>query len=207
LVHRALKHVLSGKAAERFRYSEANMVASGDACSMTERRADEATRDVVDWLKCEYMIDKVGESFSGVITGVTSFGLFVELNDIYVEGLVHITALNNDYYQFDPVKHLLIGERSRRTFRLAGRAKVRVVRVDLDEKRIDFDLVSGGMRAGSDTAFAKGRKARSKSKKHRGKGAAQSKVHDRKSKTGKKTAVGKKASKKKSLVRKKSAKR
>ena len=170
LVHRAIKHVLSGKAAERFRYSEANMAALGEACSMTERRADEATRDVVDWLKCEYMMDKVGEAFSGVITGVTSFGLFVELNDIYVEGLVHITALNNDYYQFDPVKHRLMGERSRRTFRLADQAKVRVVRVDLDEKRIDFDLVSGGMRAGSDTAFTKGRKAEGKSKKHRGKG-------------------------------------
>ncbi|MEE8397781.1 MAG: S1 RNA-binding domain-containing protein, partial [Desulfobacterales bacterium] len=142
--------------------------------------------------KCEYMMDKVGETFSGVITGVTSFGLFVELNDIYVEGLVHITALSNDYYQFDPVKHSLIGERTRRTFRLADQAKVRVVRVDLDEKRMDFDLVSGGMRAESDTASAKGRKVRSKSKKHRGKGAAQSKVHDRKSKTRKKTAVGKK---------------
>ena len=206
LVHRAIKHALSGRAAERFRYSKANMAALGDSCSMTERRADEATRDVVDWLKCEYMMDKVGEAFSGVITGVTSFGLFVELDDIYVEGLVHITALTNDYYQFDPVKHRLIGERTRRTFRLADQVEVRVARVDLDEKRMDFDLIPGTTQAGSNTTAAKGRKGSGKPKKRRAKGAAQSEAHERKSKTRKRTAVGKTASKDRSPVRKKSAK-
>jgi len=141
LVHRAIKHVLSGKKPESFRYEHEDMVHMGESCSMTERRADDATRDVVDWLKCEYMMDKVGDEFRGIITGVTSFGLFVELEDIYVEGLVHITALRNDYYRFDPVKHCLIGERTHEIYRLADTVQVRVVRVDLDEKRIDFELM------------------------------------------------------------------
>jgi ribonuclease R len=108
---------------------------------MTERRADDATRDAVDWLKCEYMQDKIDETFEGVITGVTSFGLFVELADIYVEGLVHITALPKDYYQFVAAGHKLVGERSGRTFQLADRIKIKVMRVSLDERKIDFELV------------------------------------------------------------------
>ena len=88
---------------------------AGEHCSMTERRADDATREVTDWLKCEFMMDKVGQEFDGVIAGVTSFGIFVELKDIYVEGLVHISTLPDDYYQFDAVKHVLHGERTGRT--------------------------------------------------------------------------------------------
>jgi ribonuclease R len=107
---------------------------------MSERRADEATRDVVNWLKCEFMKDRVGESFPGVITAVTGFGLFVELTDIYVEGLVHVTALPGDYYHFDPVHHRLAGERTGRSFRLGDTVEVRVMRVDLDERKIDFDM-------------------------------------------------------------------
>lgn len=107
---------------------------------MTERRADEATRDAVDWLKCEYMMDKVGECFNGLVTGVTAFGLFVELSEIYVEGLVHVTALGNDYFHFDPAGHRLMGERTRKTYRLADKVRITVVRVDLDEKKIDLEL-------------------------------------------------------------------
>jgi len=110
---------------------------------MTERRADEATRDVVNWLKCEFMKDRVGETFEGVITAVTGFGLFVELKDIYVEGLVHVTALPGDYYHFDPVHHRLAGERSGRSFRLGDSVEVKVMRVDLDERKIDFELGEG----------------------------------------------------------------
>lgn len=110
----------------------------GEHCSMTERRADDATREAIDWLKCEYMLDKVGEEFSGIISSVTSFGLFVELSEIYVEGLVHISMLRNDYYQFDPIKHALLGERSGMRYRLGDPVKVKVVRVDLDERKIDF---------------------------------------------------------------------
>lgn len=141
LVHRAIRHVLRGKKTDRFIYSHGDMQTLGEHCSMNERRADEATRDAVDWLKCEYMMDKVGEVFPGIITSVTGFGLFVELNDIYVEGLVHVTALDNDYYHFDPVKHRLLGERMGKAYRLADPVTVRVARVDLDERKIDFLLV------------------------------------------------------------------
>ncbi len=141
LVHRAIRHVLAHRSAGGFSYTHEDMVAHGEHCSMTERRADEATRDAVDWLKCEYVQDKVGEVFGGIITSVTTFGIFVELDDIYVEGLVHVTALQNDYYHFDPAKHRLIGERTKKTYRLSDKVRVRVMRVNLDEKKIDFELV------------------------------------------------------------------
>ena len=140
LVHRALKYVVQGGKKKDYRYSHDDMVSFGEHCSMTERRADEATRDATDWLKCEYMMDKLGQSFAGTITSVTSFGLFVELDDIYVEGLVHITSLKNDYYHFDPVKHRLRGERTNQCYRLADKINVMIARVDLDEKKIDFEL-------------------------------------------------------------------
>jgi ribonuclease R len=141
LVHRGIRHCLNGGHKGSFDYAHEQMELLGEHTSMTERRADEATRDAVDWLKCEYMQDKIGETFEGVITGVTSFGLFVELADIYVEGLVHITALPKDYYQFDAVGHKLVGERSGRFFQLADRLKVQLAGVSLDERKIDFELV------------------------------------------------------------------
>ena len=108
---------------------------------MTERRADDAVRDAVEWLKCEFMLDKVGQVFEGIITGVTGFGLFVELRGVFVEGLVHVTSLRNDYYQFDPVGHRLHGERSGQVYRLGDGLTVRVIRVDLDERKIDFEPI------------------------------------------------------------------
>ncbi len=144
LVHRAIRHLLQGGKPRDFLYSTSDMESLGAHCSMTERRADEATRDAVTWLKCEYMMDKVGQTFDGIITGVTSFGLFVELNEVYVDGLVHVTALENDYYHYDPLKHLLYGERSGRTYRLADPIRVVVTRVDLDERKIDFALAPDG---------------------------------------------------------------
>jgi ribonuclease R len=141
LVHRAIRHVLrSGKNSD-FHYSLADMHSLGEHCSTNERRADEATRDVTDWLKCEYMMDKVGESFDGIVTSVLGFGLFVELADIYVEGLVHITSLRNDYYHFDSGKHTLTGEHSRKSYRLGDSVRVKVARVDLDDKKIDFEML------------------------------------------------------------------
>ena len=107
-------------------------------CSMTERRADDATRDVEQWLKCYYMQDKVGEVFDGSVSGVASFGLFVALDEVYVEGLVHVSELGSDYFQFDPAKHMLKGERTRARYRLGDRLRVRVVRVDLESAKIDF---------------------------------------------------------------------
>jgi ribonuclease R len=171
LVHRAIRHILRGGKAESYRYSKGDMSLMGEHCSMTERRADEATRDTVDWLKSEYMQDKLGEEFMGHISSVTSFGLFVSLDDIYVEGLVHVTSLKSDYYKFDAVHHRLIGERSGKNYQLGDAIKVRVARVDLDEKKIDF------MPAGEDAASdedGRGRKpkpSRNKGKsKSRGKG-------------------------------------
>ncbi|UVJ44500.1 ribonuclease R [Pseudomonas sp. LS1212] len=155
LTHRAIRSVIHSKQdtphvkragamtipkARIYPYDENSLEQLGEQCSMSERRADEATRDVVNWLKCEFMKDRVGESFPGVITAVTGFGLFVELTDIYVEGLVHVTALPGDYYHFDPVHHRLSGERTGRTFRLGDTVEVRVMRVDLDERKIDFEM-------------------------------------------------------------------
>ncbi|VAW57416.1 3'-to-5' exoribonuclease RNase R, partial [hydrothermal vent metagenome] len=112
LVHRAIRHVVQGNKVAEYFYRESDMVNLGEHCSANERRADEATRDAVSSLKCEFMQARIGEDFKGTITSVTSFGLFIELNDIFVEGLVHITNLPKDYYKFEPVTHRLIGERS-----------------------------------------------------------------------------------------------
>ena len=141
LVHRAIRHILTGGKAADFGYSHAGMQSLGDHCSMTERRADDATRDAVDWLKCEFMLDKIGEIYRGIISSVTSFGLFVELQGIYVEGLVHVTALGNDYYHFDPARHWLMGERTNKIYRLGDEVNVKVVQVNLDERKIDFELI------------------------------------------------------------------
>ena len=141
LVHRAICHILSGQPVDEFRYGMEDMLILGEHCSMTERRSDDATRDAMDWLKCEYMMDKVGQDFDGIITSVTGFGLFIELSDIYVEGLVHVTGLGDDYFQFDPSHHRMIGERTRKIYRLGDKVRVQVARVDLDERKIDFDMV------------------------------------------------------------------
>lgn len=140
IVHRAIKHLINGGKPEEFEYSLPRLQGLGESCSSTERRADEATRDAVDWLKCEYMLDKVGEEFVGIITSVTSFGIFVELEEIYVDGLVHITALDNDYYHFDPVGHRLTGERSGKVYRLGDQVEIKVAAVNLDDRKIDFVL-------------------------------------------------------------------
>ena len=125
-------------------YDMAKILTLGEQCSLTERRADEATRDVVSWLKCEYLQDRVGEIFSGVVSAVVGFGLFVELTDLFVEGLIHISALPQDYYHHQPAQHRLVGERSGKTFRLGDALQVRVVRVSLDERKVDFELESQG---------------------------------------------------------------
>jgi len=114
---------------------------------MTERRADDATRDAIAWLKCEFMFDKIGEAFDGVITGVTSFGVFVQLQDVFVEGLVHVTSLENDYYELDASTHRLVGARSKKVYQLAAPLRVRVVNVDMEQRRIDFEPVEPKVRS------------------------------------------------------------
>ena len=140
LVHRGIKHLVKGGTAEDFDYSAADLQSLGELCSTTERRADDATRDVEDWLKCEFMLDKVGEVFNGIISGVNSFGLFVELEEIYITGLVHVTSLDRDFYHFDPIGHRLSGERSGEVFRLGDPLTVQVAAVNLDDRKIDFVL-------------------------------------------------------------------
>ncbi|MEX2964084.1 ribonuclease R [Microbulbifer sp. TYP-18] len=121
-------------------YDTGAMVQLGEHCSMTERRADDATRDVVSWLKCEYLQDHVGEVYPGVISAVTGFGLFVELDQFYVEGLIHVSSLPKDYYRFEQAHQRLIGERSGQRYHLGDSVTVRVARVDLEERKVDFVL-------------------------------------------------------------------
>ena len=139
LVHRAIKSALA-----RQRYEPGNWEEIGLHCSMTERRADEATRDVESWLKCFYMKDRVGEVFSGSISSVVPFGIFVALDDVFVEGLVHVSDLGQDYFHFDERAHAMVGERSGKRFRLADRVRVQLVRVDMETNRIDFRLAVPG---------------------------------------------------------------
>jgi len=133
LVHRAIRACLEGR-----RYEGLDWDALGRHCSETERRADDASRDVENWLKCFYMQDHVGSAFSGTVTGVTPFGLFVTLNEYFVDGLVHISELGRDYFQFDAARHMLLGERTGKRFRLADRMQVKLVRVDLESRKIDL---------------------------------------------------------------------
>lgn len=163
LVHRAIKAVLAGET-----YQPGDWQELGKHCSMTERRADDATRDVESWLKCFYMQDKIGECFDGVISSVTGFGLFVALDNVYVEGLVHISELPSDYFHFDATKHSLLGERSGKQYRLGDRLRVKLVRVDLETSKIDFVLADPDKKpARSKAKVLSKTKASSKSKKSR----------------------------------------
>ena len=148
VAHRAIKHQLAGGKARTFVHNPVTMGELADHCSMTERRADDATRDALLWLKCEFMLDRVGQDFDGLIAAVTSFGLFVELKSIYVEGLVHISTLESDYYHFDPRSHSLTGERSGRVYRLGDSVRVRIARVDLDQRKIDCQMLPGSREHG-----------------------------------------------------------
>lgn len=145
IVHRALK-AINDKAAKRESltggnaYTEGEVGLLGEACSITERRADDATRDVADWLKCEFMRDHVGDSFEGVIAAVTNFGFFVRLPEFHIDGLVHVTSLGNDYYNYNEVKQCLVGESLGQVFRLGDQVTVKVAAVNLDERKIDFML-------------------------------------------------------------------
>ncbi|MEX4095308.1 ribonuclease R [Haemophilus influenzae] len=148
-LHRGIKYLLAKEQGAKrkttdtggYHYSFDEMDLLGNHCSMTERRADDATREVADWLKCEYMQDHVGEEFSGVISSVTGFGLFVRLDDLFIDGLVHISTLENDYYQFDAAKQRLIGENSGMQYRLGDKVRIKVEAVHLENKMVDFSLM------------------------------------------------------------------
>lgn len=142
LVHRALKHIVHKRKRTDYLYNQERMTMMGEHCSNNERRANEATRDAEFALKCEYMLDKIGQSFDAYVTGVVPFGLFVELTEHFVEGLIHITTLPKDYYVFDPKAHVLVGENRGLQFGLNDRVRIRVARVDIDDRKIDFELIS-----------------------------------------------------------------
>ena len=174
-LHRGIKYLLAKQKGSKrkttdtggYHYQLDEMDVFGAHCSSTERRADDATREVADWLKCEYMQDHVGEEFDGVISSVTGFGFFVRLNDLFIDGLVHISGLANDYYLFDMPKQRLIGENSGMIFRLGDAVKVRVEAVSLEQKQIDFSLISSERkpkRSGK-TARTKAKKAEVKAPK------------------------------------------
>ncbi|MEP6874684.1 MAG: ribonuclease R, partial [Burkholderiales bacterium] len=164
LVHRVIKALLSGKRyhlltgpsnPQPSNRKSAKPVKSANAedekwevagvhCSVNERRADEASRDVEAWLKCRYMREHLGEEYGGTVSAVTSFGLFVQLDGLYVEGLVHITELGGEYYRFDEIRQELRGERSGVRYVVGSRVRVQVSRVDLDGRKIDFRMVREG---------------------------------------------------------------
>ena len=174
----------------------------GDHLCITERRADEATRDVVNWLKCEYLMDRVGEEYTGVVSAVTGFGLFVMLDDLYVEGLIHVTGLPKDYYFHEASQHRMVGERTGRVFRLGQRLRVKLVRVNLEERKIDFQLVDSALFADTSKTSKKAsqkpkastkarelageyvKKRKSKSKKSTASTKAKVKVRAKKSRAG-----------------------
>ncbi len=138
LVHRAIRHIIRGGKPGNYDYAGGEMERLGNITSAHERRAEEATRDVEAWLKCEYMENHVGDEFAGVITGVTNFGLFVQITELQIDGLVHVTSLANDYYKFESGSQRLVGERSGKAYSLGDSMEIRVHRVDLDTRRIDF---------------------------------------------------------------------
>ncbi|MGS0628218.1 MULTISPECIES: ribonuclease R [Photorhabdus] len=183
VLHRAIKYLLAkqegvvehcGTPTGGWHSDIEHMLQLGEHCSMTERRADEATRDVADWLKCDFMQDQVGNIFTGIITSVTGFGFFVRLNDLFIDGLVHVSTLDNDYYHFDNVGQRLIGENSGQTYRLGDEVEIRVEAVHMDERNIDFKLLTSTRKArnAGKTARDRAKKAepgrRDSSKKGRG---------------------------------------
>ncbi|SJN57570.1 Ribonuclease R [Vibrio ruber DSM 16370] len=228
LLHRAIKYLIAkqqGTNQDRwtptggYHYSFDEMDYYGEQCSMTERRADDATRDVSDWLKCEYMQDHVGEVLDGVIANVTGFGFFVRLTELHIDGLVHISSLANDYYQYDPMGQRLIGESFGLIYRLGDSVKVKVQAVNLDERHIDFELVETSRKLRGEGKTAKKREAEAKQGKKgtsRRRGKATPAIepvknphdgNDQNNKTAKKKSKSEKVRKKKSRQRKaKSAK-
>lgn len=166
LLHRSIKYLLAkiddklvGETTEGggCHYDMQQMLQLGQHCSLTERRADEATRDVADWLKCDFMQDQVGNTFNGIISSVTNFGFFVRLEDLFIDGLVHVSSLDNDYYRYDQVGQRLTGEASGQVYRLGDTVEVRVEAVHMDERKIDFALISSQRKPRGEGKTAKDR--------------------------------------------------
>jgi ribonuclease R len=172
LVHRAIKHWVEKQQIAGYHYNITEMTELGELCSRYERRADDATRDASDWLKCEFLQKHIGRQYSGTVSAVTNFGLFVQLDELLIDGLVHVTALRRDYYQFDPAHHRLVGELTGRTYRLGDRLQVEVARVNMEDRKIDFDLVTDANEKEASKTRRKGEKSRAA---HRGKASSRGK--------------------------------
>ena len=136
LVHRGIKAVLNGE-----KLPSKGLPEMGVHCSLTERRADDATRDVDAWLKTYFMRDHIGNEYNGTVSAVTSFGIFVALDEIFTEGLVHVSELGQDYFHYDQAKHLMLGERTGKRYRLGDRVRIKVMRADIETSKVDFSLV------------------------------------------------------------------
>ena len=146
MVHRAIRQCIHSRS-KAYPYTVEDVRAIAEYASTLERRGDEAAGHAVASLKCEYMVNKVGQKFSGMIQGVTGFGLFVQLDDVFIDGLIHVSNLRHDYYQFDPIRHRLTGERSGRSYRLGQKLEVIVASVSVDDRRIDLELAGEPVRA------------------------------------------------------------
>lgn len=190
LVHRAIRYLVQYPKSADFGYDSHKMHELGEHCSMTERRADEATREALDWLKCEYMQDRVGEEFEGVISSVVAFGIFVVLTSVYVEGLVHVTSLSSDYYRYDPIRQRLLGERTGKCYRLGDTVRVRIARVSLESKQLDFEL------AGTESTVAISLGKRKKSHRKADKKTEKRSQHPTKGPRAKKSGTGMKRTRK-----------
>jgi ribonuclease R len=168
LVHRAIRHIVRGGKPGKYDYNNASMERLGTICSEHERRAEDATREVEAWLKSQYMSDKIGEQYSGVVTGVTNFGLFVLLDELQIDGLVHVTNLKRDYYHHDSSTQSLVGERTGTRYRLGDPIDIVVSRVDMDTRKIDFQLANEKEEADRKSAKIKsGPKKRGKKRRRR----------------------------------------
>jgi ribonuclease R len=154
LTHRLIKSIIHGDQASQlvktsslkddrqfYPYNNEEVIAFGEHTSYAERRAESAVYDVLDWMKCDFLSEHVGDIQPGVITGVTKFGFFVELKDVYIEGLVHVSTLAGDYYKFDEFEQSLVGERTHSAFGMGDKVQVQIARVNVEERKIDFELV------------------------------------------------------------------
>ncbi len=194
LIHRAIKAALSK---DTYRSKDWHVLA--EHCSMTERRADEASRDVTNWLKCFYMQDKIGEVFAGTVSGVTAFGVFVALDGAYVEGLLHVTELGNDYFHYDKARHEMVGERTHAKYRLGDRVTIKVARVDLETTKMDFSLVGKTASAGGSNKRENDNRLNAKPSDSNKSNAASKKSTNKQSKANRQTGkANKKSTKRKS---------
>jgi ribonuclease R len=142
IVHRGIRHVLRGGTADDLPKCLQGLEAMGQQCSLKERRADEATRDAMSWLKCEFMSDKIGEEFDAIVTGVVDFGIFVQIKGMQIDGLVHVSGLGSDYFARDESGYRMVGQRSGKVYRLGDHLRVRLTNVVIDERKIDFELAN-----------------------------------------------------------------